>query len=123
MLLEFPGTITINGSQVIENLRLHVPNSSQFRCKFIANGDEKIPVDIICTSINYQANLNGVKVILSGMENTKRLNYRISLTIHPIAKSSDVSGYIGTMDIHKTLKNTGGAIEIFKEICMLFTTN
>ena len=73
MLLEFPGTITINGSQVIENLRLHVPNSSQFRCKFIANGDEKIPVDIICTSINYQANLNGVKVILSGMENTKRL--------------------------------------------------
>lgn len=121
MLFEFPGILSINKSEVLEDLRLNIPNNSQFRCKFTAidNGN-KIPVDIICRKLTYQAGLNGVEVFLNGVENTKHLKYHISIAIHPIAKYIDITGYIGNTNIQKTLKDSTNALDLFKEVCMLF---
>lgn len=113
--------ITVNKSPLIDNVRLNIDNENhQARFKMLYVKDDKnIPIDIIVfnyTLPKLAVNNGGVSVTLSGIEQNKNVQFKITVTYAFFKKKWVVTGALSGKPINKELNNIFEIIEIFKEI-------
>lgn len=113
--------ITINGSPLASDIRLnivHENHQARFKMTYIKD-DKNIPIDIIIfnyTLPKLTINNGGVSVTLSGIEQTKNVQFKINVTYNFFRKKWIVTGALSGKPINKELNNIFEIIEIFKEI-------
>lgn len=113
--------ITINGSPLANDIRLnivHENHQARFKMTYIKD-DKNIPIDIIIfnyTLPKLTINNGGVSVTLSGIEQTKNVQFKINVTYNFFRKKWIVTGALSGKPINKELNNIFEIIEIFKEI-------
>lgn len=113
--------IAVNKSPLIDNVRLNIDNENhQARFKMLYVKDDKnIPIDIIVfnyTLPKLAVNNGGVSVTLSGIEQNKNVQFKITVTYTFFKKKWVVTGALSGKPINKELNNIFEIIEIFKEI-------
>ena len=120
MLLEclHGAPLTVDGSPILDNIRLNLAGNHQLRFKaiYVADGNN-IPIDIVV--LNYTSpkiSLNSISMIVTGVERNKSSRFNLNISFNFFKKKCHINGIFLDKNIDMECDNFLEIIKIFKEV-------
>lgn len=105
MLLKIPGSIEIDDVERVKNIRLNIPNKSQFRfkCTMLQEDGNERDLDIVCREIKCMFHGTNLGVTLIGADMITKLSVNVTITYNLFKRETHIKGVISNREINQSL--------------------